>query len=360
MATKTTRDETGSFEAESVAVLGRLRSALAELLAALPGHAAKTADLRRVLKLDHKLSWKVIKIATTANPLSVGIHVPTPTNFKTLLEAASKRKVPAKQIRAVARAAEAFEELVKTHSGDRMTFDSMVSAYGDDGGAISLTHRRTAFRVNSLIWGVQATTQLKCGIIRPGDDPSRLDVATLNGFLHLRQLRPSARLVASRVRNTDDDGNVLDGFAREALDPRAESTHGIALLQDFCSRPLPEFRAVQADAGFIYGELIGAGVGNKGAITCIEGNVARSVISRYRGEHSWANQLCAGVHVPCESLVLDLFVEAGTYDPDVVKPEVAVYGEQSGGPPYPARSQGCDPLPTGSTPNRSYSSSSPS
>jgi len=349
MTKNTAREEKGSFESESIAVLGRLRGALAELLAALPGSVTKTADLRHALKLDHKLSWKVIKIATTGNPLSVGIHVPSPTNFRTLLKAAAKRKVPATRIKAVARAAEAFEELVRNHAGDRTTFDSMVIAYGDDAGAVSLTHRRTAFRVNSLIWGVQATTQLKCGILRPGDDPGKLDVATLNGFLHLRQLRPSARLIVSRVRNTDDDGNVLQAAAREALDPRAESTHGLALLRNFCSKPLPEFRAVEADAGFIYGELIGAGVGNKGAITCIEGNVARSVISRYRGEHSWANQLCVGVHVPCETLVLDLFVQEGTYDPDIVKPEVAVYGEQSGGPPYPARSRGCDPLPTGET-----------
>jgi hypothetical protein len=116
-------------------------------------------------------------------------------------------------------------------------------------------------------------------------------------------------------------------------------------LRDFCSRPLPEFRAVDADAGFIYGELIGVGLGKRGAITCIEGNVARSVISRYRGEHSRANQLCVGVHVPCETLVLDLLVQDGTYDLNTMKPKIAAYGEQMGGPPYPARSQTCEPLP---------------
>jgi hypothetical protein len=347
MARDPVTEKKSTFEAEARAVLAQLRAALLELLAALPGRVVKTADLRRVLSIDHKLSWKVMKLATTANPLAAGVHVPTPVAFKTLLHAAARRRAPAKLIKAVAHAAEAFEELVTVHAGDRTTFDSMVSVYSDDEGAISLTHRRTAFRVNSLIWGVQAGTQLKCGIVRPGDDPSRLDVATLNGFLHLRQLRPSARLVISRVRNTDDDGNVLHGFGREALDPRGEAPHGLALLQDFCSQPLPEFRAVEADAGFTYGELIGAGVGNTGAITCIEGNVARSVIARYRGEHSRANQLCAGVHVPCETLVLDLLVQDGTYGTGVVKPEVAVYGEQSGGPPYPARSQGCDALPLG-------------
>ncbi len=98
-------EKKGSFQAEAVAVLGRLRSALAELLAALPGHVTKTADLRRTLKLDHKLSWKIIRVATTGNPLSAGIHVPTPANFKTLLLAASRRKIPANKTKAVDQAA---------------------------------------------------------------------------------------------------------------------------------------------------------------------------------------------------------------------------------------------------------------
>lgn len=355
MASKAPDRKKGSFEAESVAVLGRLRLALAELLAALPGRVTKSADVGRTLSLDHKLSWKIIKVATTGSPLSTGVHVPTPANFKAILQAASRRKIPAVKTKAVADAAAEFAELVKTHAGDRTTFDSMVSAIGA-AAAISLTHRRTAFRVNSYIWGVQARTQLKCGIIRPSDRPGKLDVATLNGFLHLVQLRSNARLVVSRVRNTDDDGNVLADVVREPLDPVTDapdsgaaddgSTHGIALLRDFCSQPLPKFQAVEADAGFIYGELVGAGVGNKGAITCIEGNFARGAISRYQAEHSRALQVCAGVHVPCEMLVLDLLVQEGTYEAGVVKPDVAVYGEQSGGLPYPARSGDSNALPT--------------
>jgi hypothetical protein len=102
-ASETALTEAGLFGREARATLSRLRSAFAELIAAVPGNVSKAADLHRALRIDMKLGWKAFKVATSADPLAAGPHVPGPVNMSTFLKAAAKRGVPAKLIDAAAR-----------------------------------------------------------------------------------------------------------------------------------------------------------------------------------------------------------------------------------------------------------------
>jgi len=322
---KAATEQSGAFEEEVGVVLGRLRGALAELLAALPGNVSKGPDLRRVVKLDNKLCWKVVKVATAGNPLAAAIHVPSPTNMKSLLKAASARKVPRDRREAVAQAAADFEKLVKDHAGDRASFDSMVSAYGDDPAAIDLTHKRAAFRANSHICGMQAETQLNCCFLHPAQDPGMLDIATLRGGLNLRRMRPDATWIVAEARTADNDGVVRREIVREPLDPSQETTHGLAPLRAFCSEPLPRFSTVGGQGGFVLGELAGNRVGNASAITCITADVIRNAASCYQDEHNTHGELVAGVHTPCHVLIHDVLIFKGMFGP--ISPEVCVYDD---------------------------------
>ena len=51
-----------SFELEATDVLQRLRSAFAEVIAAVPGTVSKAAGLQRALNIDMKMSWKAFKV----------------------------------------------------------------------------------------------------------------------------------------------------------------------------------------------------------------------------------------------------------------------------------------------------------
>jgi hypothetical protein len=167
MTHSVTQEKKDEFEAESRETLVRLRSVLAEFLASLSGRVAKTADLRKALKLDHKLSWKIIRIATASDPLAEAIHVPSPANFKTLLKAAAKYKVPVNHVNSLARIAAEFDELVARHAGDRATFDSMVITYGDEDGAISPAYRKMACCLRSSAWATWSSPAPSPGRARP-------------------------------------------------------------------------------------------------------------------------------------------------------------------------------------------------
>lgn len=335
--------ETAAFEQEVSNVLGRLRGALAAVIAAVPGNVAKAADLQRALKIDMKLSWKLFKVITAADPLAAGPHVPGSANMRTFLRAAGKRGVPAALIDSAARMAGDFREVVAAHAGDRAAFDSMVSglATGDVGEQIHLQHKRAAFRANRHIWGLQARTHLRCLFVQPADDPAMLSVAVVQGYVDLRRLRTHVPLVVSRVRVTDNDGTIRQ-VARQPLDPAGETTHGIALIREFCSQPLPQFRTTDGEGGFVLGELLTDGVGNKAALTCIDGHVTPMAGPRYRDERNQFLRSAIRVRIPSEALVFDVLMREGTFDD--VHPTVAIYGEDLSGGPGPGGPQERDRL----------------
>ena len=303
----------GSFEDETAAVLGRVRAGLAEVIAAVPGQVADSADLHRALHIQKTASWRLYKAATAANPLAAAPHVPTPAVLKKFFEAAAAKGVHPETIEAAARATADLERVVDKHAGDRATFDSMIGSLleGEEARQIRLAQRRDVFRGLKHVLGMQAKTLLKFMVVQPAADPSMLDLARVEGIISLRQLRSDAPLVVSRTCVVLQDGCVLD-VCREPLGT-VVGEERMSLLTEFCSKPLPEFREIEGPAGDLQGELVSRGVGRCSAITCFEGHVVRNMCRRYwSAEDPWANA-CQKVRTPCEVVVLDFLVREGTF-----------------------------------------------
>ena len=218
--------------------------------------------------------------------METGLLLPRPGHLNTFFRAAAKYGVPVALIDAASRAAADVEDVISKHAGDRATFDSMVSSLVDGGARTRLTFAtgRLAFRGQRHICGVYAKTQLCCRVIQPSGDGSLVDVVKVEGYLKLRQIRHGAPLVVSHDLTVDDDGTVLQ-TEREPLDPDGVGEHGVALLRQFCSRPLPTFETAAVEGGFVRGQLRSNGLGDVAAITCLVGNVTRAV-PRYRSEHN--------------------------------------------------------------------------
>lgn len=318
---KSAQPTNGSFARQAAESLARLRGALADLLASLPEPVSKAPDLRRQLDLDSKLSWKVFKVATASNPLSAGVHVPTAAGMKSFLQAAA-RKTPAARRTAVAKAAADFERLVKKHAGDRTSFDSMVSALSHDPGNVHLTQKRAAFRANCHLYGIQADTQLNCCFLLPAGDPEMIDIATVRGCIDLRRMRSGANWVITSVRTSDSDGVVRRPIRREPLDASQATTHGLSLMPAFSTSPLPQFQSVEAQGGLVLGELVGSDVGKTSALTCMTGDVVRSVASVYKDEHNEFGEVVAVINTPCKVLIHDVLIRRGLFGP--ISPELQV------------------------------------
>ncbi|NOX57968.1 MAG: hypothetical protein GXP29_03810 [Planctomycetes bacterium] len=324
-----------AFEVEAERVLRSLRGAFGELFDSLPEPAVKPQQIAQALGIDKKLAWRVLKIVQSPDPFAAAQYVPGIAAIKTFTDSATRIATPKSLVDGLHRAYADFEGLIRAHAGDRASLEMMLTACAkDDRTTADIAHRRMAFRGNSFIWGAQAKTQLKTVFVRPGDDPNLIHLAMVNGFFKLRQLRDDAPLTVARIRYSDGDGVVRRPAEFCPIDPNSKEERGISLLRDFCSDPLPEVCTVNADAGFVNCELVGNGVGDMAAITCVEGNVARNVASRYRDKNNTLGENGAHICIPCEVLVLDVLIREDTFG--LITPEAVVYGELLRGVPYPA------------------------
>ncbi len=300
--------DSATFENEASAVLGALKSAVANVLASF-GDVHKPADLQKTLALDWKLSWQLFRLAGSGlDVLSAGPHVPTPPAVAKFLAAAVTRGVVPLKIERARTEFDRFEQLVARHAGDRLSFNSMIAAAAamDDEWEVGDTqHRRNTFRGMSHATGLQAKVKLGCNIFNYGRTSSLIDVATLTGYLGLRMFRPLPLVQVFRSRLAE----VVDSeqLTRDPLD--IEGTGSGYLLENFSSRPLPAFSMRDVDAGWVVGQLENPLVGNLGVSTLLFGIVYRNL--RSEPESQSVASVEVSVDKPVELVLNDLLAAPG-------------------------------------------------
>jgi hypothetical protein len=119
-------------------------------------------------------------------------------------------------------------------------------------------------------------------------------------------MRPGAPITIGRSMATDDRGNIIKPEIDGSIDGPLPAGEYVPLLKDFCSTPLPRFRQVNGDRGFVDNELEDGPVGKTGAITFMAGSVIRNMASRYRDADNANMDLVARVRTPVEALVCDV------------------------------------------------------
>ena len=317
-----------AFETESTTVLDQLRSALTDVVAGVPGPITKPTELQRALRVDMNVCCKVLKVVSSPEGLSSGLHLPGIMAIRSFLKGARKAGVSDDVINAAVEASDAFDHLVSTHADDRTTFDSMISSLVDSEEAQQITflNRRATYRGQRHLFGMNVRVQFKCLIVQPNEhEPSMLDLANLTGFVSLRLLRPAlAPIVLSPAYTTNDDGSERT-VRREPLIPTSEQVEGVALLPEFCSETTMQLHSVPAAPGRVLGELYGVGVGNTGAVTCVEGHMNRRAVPRYQEAGNKIGGHLAEIRVPCETLLLDLVIRDDTCGP--LKPTASTYAD---------------------------------
>jgi len=314
------------FPEAATVVLRDMQNAFAGLIASIPYNhdgVRKAADLHKALQLDRKLAWQFYKIATADNPLSVGSSVPKKVSLARLFKAATDRNVPEHVVDRAAAAFDQFEKFVAGHAGDREVFGSMISSLeSTSADQLDLAHKKASFKAASHFLGVQAKTMLQCWMMLPGEQPNTHDVASVRGMFGLKRLRADVPWVISRLRTDHTDGQVMNSLKHEPLDPGGLGPHGITLLKDFCSQPLPEFRTRKSPFGTIEVELVGEKVGRASLVTCLTGEVTRCGLPTHRIEDHTVHSTCAQVRTPCEVLIHDFIVFEDLFGP--IKPRLAV------------------------------------
>ena len=316
------------FDEEAGRHIRNLKLALGHVIESLPGErVTRPSELGNLLVLDTMLAWKIWKVINDDDPYDAALYAPGANGMRQFLRAARKRQASEDSLKAAQRAYDAFQVLIRSHAGDRKSFDMMLAGHVTaDRARVDLEHRRGAFQHLSYVWGVQARTQINTLFLRPSATPGYFDAAAIRGFVDLRRIRPNVPWRIARCYTVDDAGALQTAFVREPLDSTgATRTDGtdLPLLRDFCSQPLPECRRVDGPHGQVEYQLVEGAVGNAGLLTCMTGEVIRAAEPYYRDAVHQELVLQAYARTPCEMLLYDILVDRRLF-PDF-QPVLKVY-----------------------------------
>jgi len=303
----------------------RLRAALIELYAEAGADSNSPQNVARDFGLNKNLTWKISKIINSEDLIEAAPHVPGSSGVQILLKGFTKAGVEGPPINRVRAAAESFEKMVEVQVGDRATLELVLDGMaGADHDRLEMS-RRLSFRGNSGIWGVQAKTRLTSNFIIPNaDDPAKLDIATIRGYVGFRRLRPSVRWPLFRIREWGDSSEPMLNAPRwNGIDPA--NANGANLMTSFNTGRLPDIEPVVTEAGMDY-VLMPGPVGNFGAVNCFQGEYMRQAVSGFAEDNDPVGEFGVAASVPCEHLVMDLIVhESLEYAFD---PQVLVFGRE--------------------------------
>lgn len=321
----TTTRTTPLFRDEAEGVFSRVRSATGEILAALPG-VRRPSDLRDALKIDYRLSWRLFKVAEdgVGNELfAIGSHIPGTVAMGRFLDRAKCHGIPHELIQAARDAGAEFDALVKRHAPNRAAFDAMVAAAGGwNANRLDWEHKRALYRAAAGVHGIQAHTTMLCAIISPAAGKDRIDIATLRGMFGIRRLRPNAPLMVTRHSLNADYANKPVDTNRQPFDLGAYAEHGISLIPEFCSAPLPAIRSSELSAGGqVQIDLVGDDVGLESEVSCVLGHVSRDMPSPYTDDTLPRHRFNLMLRLPAEVLIQDVLIPTelyGSLDPKLL------------------------------------------
>ncbi|MGD8454415.1 MAG: hypothetical protein PVJ57_21590 [Phycisphaerae bacterium] len=315
---------------EATQVLLRIRSAFAHVLSALPGDVRRPRDLTRVLGVQQKLAWKIMRILDSKDPLASAQYIPGDEGVNIFLEAARDKAAPEDVLDRVRAAVGEYRRIIADHAGSRAALELMLGASARDSDQQThLTYRKAGFQCASFTWGVQARVRLVSMMLYRHEDPRLMQAASVVGLIGLRRVRPEIRwtLWQSRAGIYDEAGTFHSNPYRP-LDPDAALPSGVPLLGDFSTVSSEQIERTALPNGEAEDQWVGSSVGDKAAVTCIMGGMPGDAFPRYADAQNPAHEFGLSVQTPVELLINDLYVDRELFSR--IAPEVVVYSELGG------------------------------
>jgi hypothetical protein len=321
-----------SLEDSAATTMAELQQACAALIGAVPGNITRPIHLERALRVDKKLAWQVFRIARASHPLAEAGNVPPRTAITRLMHAAERAKVAKATLDLLAKAFERFEAFVSHHGEDRSEVVSMLGGLGFDGSGESLLKtRKSLYRGNAAVWGVQCGLYIKSVIFHEGKatDSRTDDAVLLNAHIGLQRLRTGAPMALNAFAYAVNQPAALGGAGKDDLREIADfsaqphrDVRGLEVLAPYSTQPLPEMAARTDHTGKVETELMFPASGRAGAINLYTRQI---YFGAAEGEQSQYSSNVA-VSLPIETFVTELLVPTGWTDPGTAR--VGVYGRR--------------------------------
>lgn len=302
------------FEQSAAESLRGLQKVVRAVIRAVPGESDGATSLSKAMSIQFSLAWKLWRFAEEGDLFVGGQHVPGRLGLKRFCEAAGSLGIDEALIDGVNECFRSFEHVVHLHAGDRATFDIMLASHTEQTDPrADLVHRKQAFRANSYILGLHASTMFGRFALGPSElDPDYFDVVVVHGYVDLKRLRPSAPWRTSRGTRSTSGGSSSRLGRRELLfpcdgDSDVSAMHELPLLHDYCSKPLPEFEKLPGRSDVNGYQLASGAVGQTNTTSFLFGEVLRCAQERYhRNVIDPVTHFRQRVRTPVELGVLEL------------------------------------------------------
>lgn len=311
------------FETECQEAVGRLKSALIELFDAANADHKKPQDVARQLGVNKTLTWNIARFLDAPVAMEALSFAPGASSISRVADAFPGGKRLAEMKQRVRDAAMAIDAMVERHAGDRSTLELILDNVLPAEDQRLEVSRRYTFRGQSGIFGVQARTRLSTWFVAPNpEDPTRLDLATIRGYVRVRRLRANVEwpIFKTRVWRTGDQSS--EESPRVPLDERA--TVEAPLLYDFCQGDVPKVELTTTPEGANY-MLRNGPVGNAGAFDVFAGELLRNGESRYAVNGDDIGEVGTSITTPSEHFVFDLLYHKSLTNMDQL--EAIVFGQ---------------------------------
>lgn len=290
-----------TFERECTVAVSALKSALIELFDAGQADYTRPQEVARRLGINKTLTWSISRFIESPEAVQAVAFVPGASTVERVAAAfpASSRIDEAKL--RVGAAAQAMDEMIQRHAGDRATLELILDNAAEENGQLELS-RKLAFRGSSGIAGVQALTRLSTWMAAPSaTHAGMLDLVCIRGYSRVRRLRSQMEWTIFRVRRWGGDMGSQETI--EPLDPSADLS--MPLMPEFNSGPVPTIN-ISGDPRVKDFVLRSGPVGNSGAFDVFAGEIMRNSVPRYATEADPTGEFSTLVAMPVESLVMDL------------------------------------------------------
>ncbi len=335
--------DTKHFEPDCRVAFDNLKAALVELYASVGADPVSPQDAARRFKVNKTLTWNISKIMSSTDPMATLPNVPGIGAMRGLLQAIQREGASASTVDRVRSAAKTLHQIVELHVGDRGTLELIVDGMGQTRGDHLELSRKLAFRGNSGLWGVQAKVRLMTVFMSPNaEDPDRIDMAIVRGYIGFRRLRSGVRWPIFQLRGWGAKEELMTAPRWKALEADGSEPNGMPLLRSFSTVSPTDIEEVRTSDGTDY-MLAPGPIGNTGAIACFVGDYERSTAYKYRTEENATGEFGATMSAPTERLIFDLLVHENL--DFALKPEVRAFGGVFMEPSEDANGNGMLPIP---------------
>lgn len=286
-----------------------LRELVSQLASSAVTEPPSATKLHRGLGLTRTFAWKLARFLTTISLPELAEYLPTPEGIVIFASRAEQCGISSALTRQIVDRYTAAHAKLTVH-GSPATLAAILR-HATDGSAepVPVATLREAFRCNSVIWGVQATSLVRSAFIVPdAENPGMMSYYTTFLLTGLRILRRCEDCLISRERPTRSDMTAFEGERHAAVPRGSKPLLPDDYMTELCSPSgVSVVRRVGHDLS-VMDSVVGLPVGDSPTCQLVRATCFRQLHSVKATTSHYDGAVSLEVRLPVESAIVDFYV----------------------------------------------------